>query len=485
MTGMMDTILNVGLTKDSGAYWEGRLGPAAAQDCWDRLCHMYGNVVKAEVPSTLDEQLLGSIEAVFKSWNNERAVEYRKVNGIPNDWGTAVIIQAMVFGNLNDKSGSGVLFTRNRDSGENVVTGEFLINAQGEDVVAGTRTPMKLAQMAEWDPKAYKELIAVVKGLEAKLKDMQDVEFTVQDGELFILQVRTGKRTPRAAVKIAMDLLKEKKLTAKEALKRVSAREFWEASMPVIDPAFKAPAKWTGIPAVSGVVTGLAVDSASALKCTEPYILVGKETNPDDFAAMYKSRGVLTLTGGETAHAAVVCTSMNRACVVGLGLNHPDLSVEDLIGKKISIDGATGRVWEGEVPVVAPSASGDLAKFEDLIWRTVEKVPVNYLPRKKVPKLVVDVSSDLGAMAIGRAAWKVEAAIAKADEVIVVTATPPVSTAESTFFGMFGNQYETARNLLIKKISMLPPAKYQKVTFRATVEIEVISLSKAVSLLLG
>jgi phosphohistidine swiveling domain-containing protein len=344
---------------------------------------------------------------------------------------------------------------------------------------------MKLDAMPAWNAPVYDELIACVKGLEKALGDMQDIEFTIQDGELFILQVRTGKRTPKAAVKIAMDLLSEKVIDAKAALKRVSARDFWMAAMPVIDPSFKDPPTFTGIPAVSGVVTGRAVSAASAHKCTEPYVLVGVETNPDDLKAMHKSVGVLTLTGGETAHAAVVCTSMNRACVVGLGLNHPNLSVEDLEGKVISIDGATGRVWMGEVPVVAPDACGELATFEALLWKTVKKAPLNYVPAKKVDVIVVDVSGDLKSMAIGRAADRVRRAAVVANKVEVLSELGAVEPMEWSFGTMMGTVDSKASDLLVQALSHLSASKTKRLVFTKKMENPAISLSNAVQLLLG
>ena len=376
MPGMMDTILNVGLDNTTMPVWETRLGTECAVDSFKRLITMYGNVVdsvarkdleKDTLPESLavyerkvgapfpqsKDQILNSIEAVFKSWNNARAKTYRKLNSIPDDWGTAVVIQAMVFGNLNENSGTGVLFTRNPDSGENEVVGEFLMNAQGEDVVAGTATPMKLSKLAEWDAEVASELISTVTKLEQLKGDVQDVEFTIQDRKLFILQTRTAKRSASAAVKIATDMVKEGVITPLQSIARVTERELDLANQPVIDPKFKTPAFAVGIPACSGVVTGVVCLTSNEAKLVaatgKKVILVSEETTPDDIEGMVAAVGILTMTGGSTSHAAVVARSMNRCCVVGLGADfHKHFNSGDVV----SIDGGTGRVWLMEVPVV-------------------------------------------------------------------------------------------------------------------------------------
>lgn len=404
MPGSMDTILNVGLDGSTMSYWVNKLGGDCCMDSYHRLITMYGNVVNGfdrkllegaeNLPAALKEyqklanspfpganaQLLTSIEAVFQSWNNERAQTYRKLHNIPEDWGTAVVIQAMVFGNLNDQSGTGVLFTRDPDSGAAKVTGEFLVNAQGEDVVAGIRTPMKLREMDSWNPAVFKELNETVLKLEEVKRDVQDVEFTVQDGKLYILQTRNAKRSAKAAVRIAVDMHLEGVLTREQALKRVSAREFDLAQKPVIDPKFDTPAYATGIPACSGVVTGVIVRSAAdALDCKKPCILVTEETNPDDIGGMVKAVGVLTMTGGATSHAAVVARSMNKPCVVGLSLEVDKFQP----GNQISIDGATGRVWFGSVPVIDSAEDEYIARFKNLIFQD-ERFAVFSKPDQKL-----------------------------------------------------------------------------------------------------
>ena len=372
--GMMDTILNVGLDKDSFEEWSSRVGAECAMDSVKRLVVMYGNVVKGIPREDLEaetyqealkvyrrraeedfpsarEQLLQSIAAVFGSWNNDRAKFYRKMNNIPDEWGTACVIQAMVFGNLNDQSGTGVLFTRNADTGDSSIMGEFLINAQGEDVVAGIATPMKLEEMSSWNAEVHTELCQTVKKLEALKKDVQDVEFTIQDGKLYILQTRNAKRSAQAGLKIALDMVAEGLLTGREALARLTGGMLDKASAPVVDPSFKVPPFATGIPACSGVVTGIPVYSAEeAVKSKVPCVLITKETTPDDIAGMNAAVGVVTMHGGATSHAAVVARGMNKPCVVGVGKDVDDF--KGLPGK-VSFDGATGRIWICEVPTKA------------------------------------------------------------------------------------------------------------------------------------
>lgn len=401
MPGMMDTILNVGLDDSTESFWYDKLGGGCKNDSYSRLITMYGSVVKGldrqelesggldlykrktgeDFPDTRG-QILGSIEAVFKSWNNSRAKFYRKMHNIPEEWGTAVVVQAMVFGNLNDQSGTGVLFTRNPDSGENVITGEFLVNAQGEDVVAGIRTPMPLAKMKEWNSAVSSQLRAAVEKLELARKDVQDVEFTIQDGELFILQTRNAKRSARAAVRIAVEMAEEKLITVVEACKRVTAREFDLSQQPVIDPKFKQDHHYTGIPACSGVATGVVVrTSKAAIDCKVPCILVTKETTPEDIEGMHAAVGVLTMTGGSTSHAAVVARGMNKPCVVGLGIMK-DHEGEDLTddlfkdGDTISIDGATGRVWRCAIPVIEGKGTKHVQEFQQMLIKHLGCVPI-------------------------------------------------------------------------------------------------------------
>lgn len=424
MPGMMDTVLNVGLDNDTFPFWEQQLGEVCAYDSACRLLEMYGSVVNgiprnefegldAEARSNLytkytgnefpnaDAQILGAIEAVFNSWDNDRAKVYRSMNNIPEEWGTAVVLQSMVFGNLNDNSATGVLFTRNPDSGENVVMGEYLVNAQGEDVVAGIRTPNPLVEMEQWNPVVYKELMTTVKGLEKARKDMQDVEFTVQDGKLYILQTRNAKRSAKAAVHIAMAMVDSKMLKPAVALKRVTARQFDIAQQSVIDPDFTTEPDFVGIPACSGIVKGVVVTSAkSAIKCKQPCILVTQETTPDDIAGMNAAVGVLTMTGGATSHAAVVARSMDRPCVVGLG---KPISVFK-VGDTITIDGASGKVWRSEVPVISGANNPAIHQLRQLLWEVSEcterstnltagmlRVPeLAFIPRTTAATLVKD-----------------------------------------------------------------------------------------------
>jgi pyruvate,orthophosphate dikinase len=436
MPGMMDTILNVGLTKANLVEWAARIGERAALDCFRRLIQMLGETAcgidgklfsaalsqtKAAAgavndsdltvqhlkklvarflsifegtfglpfPRTLNEQLTLAIAAVFKSWNNERAIEYRNMYNIPHDMGTAVNVQAMVFGNANDNSGSGVLFSRDPSTGAAEMMGEFLPNAQGEDVVAGIRTPLPLSAFkAKW-PALFGQLGAICQQLEAEFRDMQDIEFTVQDGKLFLLQCRAGKRSARAAFRIAVDMAKENLITVGDALQRVSPEQFTIMQRPRIDDGFDTPPHVIGLPACGGIVSGVAVFRATpAAVSNKPHILITHETNPDDFAAMASAAGILTATGGATSHAAVVARAMDKPCVVGCTA----LSVTDdtaLIvqgdgshlviqpGDMVSIDGATGRVWvKTSVPVV--SDQQDLYVMQMLEWLFTE--------RKLVPK---------------------------------------------------------------------------------------------------
>lgn len=428
MPGMMDTILNVGLTTDMIPHWQELLGERTVLDSYRRLLQMYGSVVfeidmglfdqalekvkhsagvqedtdlsasdlqevisqyervflKAghEMPNTVESQIHGAIKAVFRSWMNPRAVEYRKIHSIPGDWGTAVTVQSMVFGNLNDNSATGVLFTRCPSTGDNGIIGEFLVNAQGEDVVAGIRTPEPLMKMSEWNAELHTQLANTVCNLEKHYRDMQDVEFTVQDGELYILQTRSGKRSPKAAFKVACDLVSEGMIPEKEALSRVTQQQLLSLMQDTIDPTFKKAPHLVGIAAGGGLVTGVAMfSSEAAINCKEPCVLVRKETDPDDIGGMNASVGILTATGGLTSHAAVVARGMNKTCVVGCtNMNwqesppkavilHPDSTnnFQFVEGCKVTMDGATGNVWfDIDVPVVAGGKSPEVIKM--LSW---------------------------------------------------------------------------------------------------------------------
>lgn len=415
MPGMMDTILNVGLSSQTRAFWDEKLGKKCAADCEHRFRDMFGKVVFGhkfdnELP-TVNNQLLASIEAVFKSWGNERAKIYRQMHNYPETWGTAVVIQAMVFGNLNDNSGTGVLFTRNPDTGEDVITGEYLKNAQGEDVVAGTVTPTPLEAWAAENPALAKELMETVNGLEVARRDVQDVEFTIEDGKLWILQTRNAKRSARAAIKIAVDMHVQGSITADEVCKRVSARDYFLAQQATVDPAFKVAPAFTGIPACSGVVTGVVMrSSAAAINCKQPCILVTEETTPDDIGGMYKAVGVLTMKGGSTSHAAVVARGMNRTCVTGLGA--PLSAFPE--GAKISLCGATGRVWLAEVPLVKGSASAEIKALEKLLMKHAKITPVDTVFAAKT--MLLNLTGDL-LLEPDRLVKKVRAILAKADKV--------------------------------------------------------------------
>ena len=400
MPGMMDTLLNIGITDESREFWEDRLGLCSALDCERRLISMYGTTVKGisrapfvedwvhkqgckygskvapgsaaavlaspkhmkkavanhlsiyekrcgeAFPNDLREQLKGSIEAVFKSWHSERAIEYREMHDIPHDLGTAVNIQMMVFGNMNENSLSGVAFTRDPATGEPGMMGEFVRNAQGEDVVAGTATPLPISEMED---KLVKGLSNIGDNLEQHFRDMLDLEFTVEDGKLWLLQCRVGKRTGEAAFRIAHDMVKELLISKEEAVSRVNAKQYAALKKIRIEGDVPEP-NYEGIAAGGGLVKGHVVTSSEEAKKVgkeKPVILVTDETTPDDFGGMAASVAILTRTGGATSHAAVVGRSLEKACVVGcLGL--PDLTGFPAV---ITIDGSTGRVWLKDLPL--------------------------------------------------------------------------------------------------------------------------------------
>jgi pyruvate,orthophosphate dikinase len=397
MPGMMDTILNVGLDNFTVKVWCDRIGKACTDNSELRLVTMYANVVcgidkrqfdriehsgdayakfkdlTARDFPPAEEQLLDSIEAVFQSWNNDRAKIYRKMNNIPEDWGTAVTVQAMVFGNFNDKSGTGVLFSRNPDTGEDVVTGEFAINAQGEDVVDGSTTPMPLKKMLAWNGAVSKELLETAERLEKLKGDVQDVEFTIQDGKLYILQTRNAKRSSTAAVKIATDMYNEGMIDLPTVFSRVSLADYDKAQQVVIDPKYKVAPIANGLAACTGVASGVIVTSSkAATDCNQPCILVTQETTPDDIAGMYAAKGIVTMKGGSTCHAAVVARGMNKPCIVGVGNIPPGFNE----GALITIDGATGRVWIGKVPVIDGSKSEVAANYLAMLRKAMSYVPI-------------------------------------------------------------------------------------------------------------
>ena len=422
MPGMMDTVLNLGLNDRSSEGLAGRSGdPRFALDCYRRFIQMFGSVVlglekhefeehlhglkkRKRVASDVDltpadlrdlvrdfkalvrrragrdfpqdplEQLSMARDAVFRSWNNDRAVYYRRQNGIPDDIGTAVTMQAMVFGNLGPTSGTGVGFTRNPATGENHFYGEYLVNAQGEDVVAGVRTPEPITVLEQRMPEVYRQLREITSRLEKHYRDVQDFEFTVQEGKLFLLQTRTGKRTAQAAVKIAVDMCNEGLITRDEAVMRVEPASLDQLLHPRIDPKARVQIVATGLAASPGGAAGRVVfdaDHAAERGPNEKVILVRKETTPDDIHGMDAARGILTSTGGLTSHAAVVARGMGKPCVCGAsgvvvdekGRRFTAGGVTVKEGDWITIDGGTGRVMLGQVPTLEAEVSGEFATF--------------------------------------------------------------------------------------------------------------------------
>ena len=456
LPGMMDTILNVGIDNDTREEWIERLGGECVYKSELRLIEMYGNVVKGkdrkvfEVANVGDAhlayekatgekfpnaegQILGAIEAVFKSWNNDRAKFYRKMNNIPESWGTAVVVQAMVFGNMNDKSCTGVLFTRDTNTGENAIVGEFLPNAQGEDVVDGSHTPMSLSEMPQWNSKLADELAITVDKLEKTRKEVQDVEFTVQDGELFILQTRNANKIPPAAkINIVLDMVEEGLITAEEAFKRATVVDYDKAQSVVIDPKFTKEPKATGIAACQGVVTGKAVFTAKdAINCKESCILVTEETDPNDIAGMHAAKGVLTMKGGTTCHAAVVCRGMNKPCVVGLGMDK-----KEFYGKIVSIDGETGRVWIGEVPVVDGSHNPVAGRYRNFLRKHFEYVP---MVSEQIPNPPAEVLYVVGLSSNDLAKYTadIDYYLKHCERLYIDLRPSRADDAESVFFGLF------------------------------------------------
>ena len=336
---------------------------------------IYKNLTNEEFPEDATRQLIMAIGAVFKSWNNKRAIYYRKLNNIPDDWGTAVNIQEMVYGNKNNNSGTGVAFSRNPVTGENKLFGEYLINAQGEDVVAGIRTPQSIETLKDIMPDIYDEFLEIAKRLEDYYADMQDMEFTIEDGRLYMLQTRSGKRTGLASVNIAMSLVSEGKISKEEAIKRVSIDDITQALHPVFKesslthkPIGKGLAASPG--AASGAITFEASKAIEEAKKGHKTILVRHETSPEDIEGMHYAEGVLTIRGGMTSHAAVVARGMGIVCVSGC--SNMDITKEGLItsekkvlkeGDIISIDGATGLVYEGTLEVENVSDNAALSEL--------------------------------------------------------------------------------------------------------------------------
>ena len=425
MPGMMDTILNLGLTDISVEGFAKRTGnPRFAYDSYRRFIQMFSDVVM-EVPKSLFErvideikedrkvhfdteltaedlkevirrfkeiykekmgeefpqeprvQLMEAVKAVFRSWDNERAIVYRRMNDIPGDWGTAVNVQSMVFGNMGNTSGTGVAFTRNPSTGAKGIYGEYLINAQGEDVVAGIRTPQPITRLEEDLPECYEEFLKIANRLEEHYRDMQDMEFTIEDGKLYFLQTRNGKRTAQAALQIACDLVDEGMITPQEAVSRIEAKSLDQLLHPAFDPDAlkKGTVMGQALPASPGAAAGkiyfTAEEAKEAHETGERVILVRLETSPEDIEGMHAAEGILTVRGGMTSHAAVVARGMGTACISGCG----DIVIDEkkkqftLCGKTyfegdyISLDGSTGKIYDGDIQTQEASISGNFGRI--------------------------------------------------------------------------------------------------------------------------
>ncbi len=425
MPGMMDTILNLGLTDISVEGFAKRTGnPRFAYDSYRRFIQMFSDVVM-EVPKSLFErvideikedrkvhfdteltaedlkevirrfkeiykekmgeefpqeprvQLMEAVKAVFRSWDNERAIVYRRMNDIPGDWGTAVNVQSMVFGNMGNTSGTGVAFTRNPSTGAKGIYGEYLINAQGEDVVAGIRTPQPITRLEEDLPECYEEFLKIANRLEEHYRDMQDMEFTIEDGKLYFLQTRNGKRTAQAALQIACDLVDEGMITPQEAVSRIEAKSLDQLLHPAFDPDAlkKGTVMGQALPASPGAAAGkiyfTAEEAKEAHEVGERVILVRLETSPEDIEGMHAAEGILTVRGGMTSHAAVVARGMGTACISGCG----DIVIDEkkkqftlggktyFEGDYISLDGSTGKIYDGDIQTQEASISGNFGRI--------------------------------------------------------------------------------------------------------------------------
>ena len=428
MPGMMDTILNLGLNDIAVEGFAAKTGnPRFAYDSYRRFIQMYSDVVmevpksyfekiidelKAEkgvhfdtelttedlkelvkrfkevykenmngeeFPQDPSEQLMGAVKAVFRSWDNPRAIVYRRMNDIPGDWGTAVNVQAMVFGNMGETSGTGVAFTRNPSTGEKGIYGEYLINAQGEDVVAGVRTPQPISKLAEDLPECYKEFMELAHKLENHYRDMQDMEFTIQEGKLYFLQTRNGKRTAPAAIQIACDLVDEGMIDEKEAVLRIDAKSLDQLLHPTFDKDSLKAGEVIGqaLPASPGAAAGKVVFTSEEAKELgkggkgERVVLVRLETTPEDIEGMVAAQGILTVRGGMTSHAAVVARGMGTCCVSGCGeikINEEAKQFElggytFHEGDYISLDGTTGKIYKGDIKTVEASVSGNFGRI--------------------------------------------------------------------------------------------------------------------------
>ncbi|MCX7694543.1 MAG: pyruvate, phosphate dikinase [Caloramator sp.] len=342
-----------------------------------RYKELYKKEKGEDFPSDPKMQLLEAVKAVFRSWNNPRAIVYRKLNDIPSDWGTAVNVQMMVFGNMGETSGTGVAFTRNPSTGENKIFGEFLMNAQGEDVVAGIRTPQSIETLKEVMPECYDEFIRIANILEKHYKDMQDMEFTIEQGKLYFLQTRNGKRTAQAALRIAVEMVEEGLITKEEAMLKVEPKQLDQLLHPMFDQVELKNAKEIakGLPASPGAACGKVYFTAEEAKLKrqqgERVILVRTETSPEDIEGMVAAEGILTARGGMTSHAAVVARGMGKCCVAGCGeikINEEGkyFTVQDIIireGDYISIDGSTGKVYGQKIKTVEPEISGYFGTF--------------------------------------------------------------------------------------------------------------------------
>lgn len=425
MPGMMDTILNLGLTDISVEGFAKRTGnPRFAYDSYRRFIQMFSDVVM-EVPKSLFErvideikedrkvhfdteltaedlkevirrfkeiykekmgeefpqeprvQLMEAVKAVFRSWDNERAIVYRRMNDIPGDWGTAVNVQSMVFGNMGNTSGTGVAFTRNPSTGAKGIYGEYLINAQGEDVVAGIRTPQPITRLEEDLPECYEEFLKIANRLEEHYRDMQDMEFTIEDGKLYFLQTRNGKRTAQAALQIACDLVDEGMITPQEAVSRIEAKSLDQLLHPAFDPDAlkKGTVMGQALPASPGAAAGkiyfTAEEAKEAHEVGERVILVRLETSPEDIEGMHAAEGILTVRGGMTSHAAVVARGMGTACISGCG----DIVIDEkkkqftlggktyFEGDYISLDGSTGKIYDDDIQTQEASISGNFGRI--------------------------------------------------------------------------------------------------------------------------
>jgi pyruvate,orthophosphate dikinase len=448
MPGMMDTILNLGLNDVAVEGFAKKTGnPRFAYDSYRRFIQMFSDVVKEvdkakfesaltmmktakgaqydtdltaddlkelinvfkaiyrealgeDFPQDPKDQLLEAVKAVFRSWDNPRAIYYRRMNDIPGDWGTAVNVQAMVFGNMGDTSGTGVAFTRNPSTGEKQIYGEYLINAQGEDVVAGVRTPEPITKLKEDLPECYEQFMNIAHTLEDHYRDMQDMEFTIQEGKLYFLQTRNGKRTAQAALRIACELVDEGKITPQEAVARIEAKSLDQLLHPCFDPNAVKMATEIGsaLPASPGAATGKVYFTAESARLHNEaglkVILVRLETSPEDIEGMHASEGILTVRGGMTSHAAVVARGMGTACVSGcaeIEINEEEgfftlggKTIKE--GDYISIDGSTGKIYLGEIQTIPASISGNFDRImkwadeiRDLKVRTNADTPADAL----------------------------------------------------------------------------------------------------------